>query len=108
MDVLRKSVWLLLACVTANVLAQEPYPSRPTRILVGFQRGGSVDSPRAHRDASRSLLWHKVLVENKLGASGIIAATEVARSAPDGYTLSWRSRLVRLAPNMQPTLPFDR
>ena len=89
--------------------SQESYPSRPTRILVGFQAGGSVDfTARLIAQHLAPLLGTPVVVENKLGASGTIAATEVARSAPDGYTLFMANLgSSALAPNMQPTLPFD-
>ena len=110
MNRLLKSVVLFLACISAGAaFAQEPYPSRPTRILVGFQAGGSVDlTARLIATHLAPLLGTPVLVENKLGASGIIAAGEVARSAPDGYTLFMANLgSSALAPNMQPTLPFD-
>ena len=110
MNGLLKSVFLFIACITAGAaFSQEPYPSRPTRILVGFQAGGSVDlTARLIATHLAPLLGTPVLVENKLGASGIIAAGEVARSAPDGYTLFMANLgSSALAPNMQPTLPFD-
>jgi len=63
------------------------FPARPVTLLVGFAAGGSVDN--AARLVGRRLQeagW-TIVVENRTGASGLIAARELARSAPDGYTL---------------------
>jgi tripartite-type tricarboxylate transporter receptor subunit TctC len=63
------------------------FPSKPIRLLVGFAAGGSVDN--AARIVAHTLTaagW-TVVVENRTGASGIIATRELARSSPDGYTL---------------------
>jgi tripartite-type tricarboxylate transporter receptor subunit TctC len=68
--------------------AQESYPDRPIRIVLGFSAGGPTDLV-ARRLAERltGILRQPVVVENKSGASGTIAAAEVARARPDGYTL---------------------
>jgi tripartite-type tricarboxylate transporter receptor subunit TctC len=87
----------------------EPYPNRPIKILVPFPPGGGVDfttrliAPKLSED-----LRQQIIVENKAGAAGVIALSEVARAAPDGYTLVVGNigPLV-LAPNMMRTRPYD-
>ncbi|MBN9408268.1 MAG: tripartite tricarboxylate transporter substrate binding protein [Burkholderiales bacterium] len=76
----------LAACGTA--LAQSGYPDRPIRLILGFAPGGVADG--AARIAAQILsesLGQPANVENRAGAGGSIAATTVARAAPDGYTL---------------------
>lgn len=76
-----------LSIVGGSALAQN-YPSRPIKIVVGFPAGGGVDtSARVVGEALSRGLGQPVVVENKPGAAGTIAAGEVARSEADGYTL---------------------
>jgi len=68
---------------------QADFPSRPVRVVVGFAAGGPSDIiARVVGTKTIELLGQSVIVENKTGAGGMIAAEAVARSAPDGYTLS--------------------
>src|SRR6185369_1967940 len=82
---------LLLACLVAPalpVVAQERFPSRPIKLVVGYPPGGSVDVVgRIVADALAQKLEASVVVENVGGAAGAIGAVRVAASAPDGYTL---------------------
>src|SRR5450830_1984453 len=69
-------------------LAEESYPTRPIRLIVGFAAGSSADV--AARIVSRKfgdLLGQTVIVENRPGASSMIATEYVARATKDGYTL---------------------
>jgi tripartite-type tricarboxylate transporter receptor subunit TctC len=82
-------VWLAaIAGLVCNNAAAQEYPNRIIRLVVPFAAGGAPDV--VARNIAIKLeerLRQKVLVENRLGASGNIAYESVARSAPDGYTL---------------------
>jgi tripartite-type tricarboxylate transporter receptor subunit TctC len=78
---------LLILC-SAPLAAQEPFPSKPIRILVGYAAGGGNDIiVRVMQPELQKGLGQPVIVDNKPGAQGIIAAEMAARAAPDGYTL---------------------
>ena len=77
-------IWL----AAGTALAQQDYPSRPIRVLIPYAPGGLTDTVARHyADQLRKSLGQNILVENKPGASGIIAIEEMARAKPDGYTI---------------------
>lgn len=66
----------------------QAYPSKPISIVVGYAAGGGVDAVmRSLAPGLQQRLGQSVVVENRPGASGILAASAVAKAAPDGYTL---------------------
>ena len=78
--------------LTASAQAADPYPNRPIRMLVPFAAGGAIDlmaRPTARK--MHELLGQPVVVENRPGAGGSIAAEATAKSAPDGYTIFFGS-----------------
>lgn len=80
-------VSMLVAGVGASH-ATTDYPSKPIRIIVPYQAGGSTDIvARVIGEALAKRMGQPVLVENRSGAGGIIGTDHVAKSAPDGYTL---------------------
>lgn len=98
------------ATLPAAAFAQsaQPYPSRPVRLVVPTPPGSSVDiAARLIAERLRERLGGTVLVENKPGAGGTIAAADVARSAPDGYSLfvGFNGPLAT-APHVFPKLPY--
>jgi tripartite-type tricarboxylate transporter receptor subunit TctC len=77
----------LLAVAASSALAQS-WPSKPIRLIIPFTPGGSQDViGRLFAQRVGEALGQQIVVENKAGAGGQIATQEVARSAPDGYTL---------------------
>jgi tripartite-type tricarboxylate transporter receptor subunit TctC len=90
----------------ACAAAQEPaFPVRPVRIIVGFSPGSGNDLIARAVGARLSEMWKQpVIVENKPGASGVIAAEAVSKSPPDGYTLllGSTSHLIQAAVNRKP------
>src|SRR3954468_10573239 len=79
----------VLACaVAAPPVAAQPFPSKPIRLVIGYPPGGAVDAnARLIAPKLGELLGQPVVVENRPGASGVIATDYVAKSPPDGYTI---------------------
>ena len=78
----------LSALLAPRVLAQEAYPSRPIRVVIGFTAGAASDViGRTFANAAGPILGQQFVVENKPGAGSSIAAQFVARAPKDGYTL---------------------
>ncbi len=101
---------LMLMLMGANCIqAQDVYPNRPVRLLIPFAPGGVTDLfARKFSEKLGKRLGQPVLMDNKAGASGIIAASEVARSKPDGYTLFFAtSTTLAILPSMMTTPAYD-
>jgi tripartite-type tricarboxylate transporter receptor subunit TctC len=79
----------LSALISAPLFAEPSWPNRPLRLVVGFPAGGPVDTvSRIIGESLSRRLGQPIVVENKPGATGTIAAAYVAHAAPDGYTLT--------------------
>ncbi len=93
--------------VTTEAMAQS-YPSRPPRLLVPFAAGGTVDTVgRVMAAKMGELLGQPVLIENRPGAGGNLAADLVAKAAPDGYTLLLTTIGHTISPALYKKLPYD-
>ena len=95
MTALLRAVFALALVVFVNpVHAQNAdYPNRPIKLLVGFAAGGGTDvAARVIAQKMSEILGQGVVVENRTGASGLIAAQDLAKADPDGYTLMMGSQ----------------
>ena len=106
--------WLVaaaLACLaTTPALADEPYPSKPIKLVAGFPPGGPTDIiARVIAQGLGKELNGTVIVDNRAGAGGVIGADAVAKSRPDGYTLlvAVESSQTR-GQALNPTLSYDQ
>ena len=107
--------WLFLALVAAASLvprpgiAQQDYPSRPIKLVLGFPPGGSTDlSARRVAEQLSRQMGQPVVVDNRPGASGNIGAAFVAKSAPDGYTLLYGTNTTHaMNATLYPKLEYD-
>jgi tripartite-type tricarboxylate transporter receptor subunit TctC len=78
----------ILAMLRSDAMAQGAYPNKPVKIVVGFAPGGPSDIiARVIGAKMGEIMGVQFVVENKTGAGGALATQDVARSAPDGYTL---------------------
>jgi tripartite-type tricarboxylate transporter receptor subunit TctC len=105
----RASLMLMLVAVPVLAIAADAYPNRPIRLLVGVPPGGANDLvARVVAQQLGEQLGQSIVVENRGGAGGNIAADYVAKSPPDGYTL-FLSVIGTMAinPSLYPSLPFD-
>jgi tripartite-type tricarboxylate transporter receptor subunit TctC len=95
--------------LNARANAQAAYPSKPIHIIVSVSAGGSIDTiARAVGEALSQSVNQPVVIENRPGANGNIAAVAVARAAPDGYTLlATGGSTLNLNPFLYRELPFD-
>ena len=88
-------------------LAQS-YPSKPVRIIVPFVAGGAVDTLARMMGAKLSATFNQpVIVENRPGAGGNVAADAVAKAPPDGYTILQNTNGQAISPAIYRSLPFD-
>ena len=97
-----------LALAAPFASAQSDFPNKPIRLLVGYSAGGGVDAlARMLSTRLPAVLGQQVIVENRAGATGMIAADLVARAAPDGYTLLMGESGLLVAPHLQARVPID-
>ncbi|MBI4293031.1 MAG: tripartite tricarboxylate transporter substrate binding protein [Betaproteobacteria bacterium] len=100
----------ILACATATgAVAQDTYPNKPIRLIVGLAPGGLADQiARLLAPGLGKELGQQILVENRTGATGTIAARMVADSPPDGYILMLGLDGTLIIPTaLNPKTPFD-
>jgi tripartite-type tricarboxylate transporter receptor subunit TctC len=103
-----------LAVVTVRVDAAQPrsdalaFPAKPIRIIVGFTPGGGPDITARHIAHKLTEAWRQqVIVDNRPGAGGTIAAATAAGANPDGYTLLSVSSAHAVAPAIYAKLPYE-
>jgi len=89
--------------------AQTAFPSRTIQMLIPYPAGGTTDvMARALQEPLQKALGQTIIVENKAGASGVLAAREVARARPDGHSLLFiNSGIVAVTPHVQKDAGYD-
>ena len=97
-----------LLCLLSGMAFAQTYPTRPVKIIVPFAAGGGPDvETRRMAPKIAEALGGSVVVENRVGAAGIVAAEVVAQAAPDGYTLIAGSLSQIVQKILQPAAKFD-
>ncbi|HWI98738.1 MAG TPA: tripartite tricarboxylate transporter substrate binding protein [Burkholderiales bacterium] len=100
---------LAISLVLSNAAFGQAFPSKPMRIVVPFTPAGAVDiATRATANEMTRILGHPVAVENKPGAGGNLGVLDVARSAPDGYSMVMStSGIQAINPALYAKMPLD-
>ncbi len=106
---MKKSIAGVLIAAFSTALFAQDYPSKPIRMVVGFPPGGGTDVvARILAPRMSELLGQPVVIENRPGATGTVAAGQVAKSPPDGYTVMMGHVSVNaIAPSLFSSLPYD-
>ena len=101
---------VVFACIAASITAhaQEPYPSRPIKLIVPFTPGTGIDILARTLGQKIGEDWKSgVVVDNRPGASGNIGTEAVAKAAPDGYVLLTTASTIVLNRSLFKTVPYD-
>jgi tripartite-type tricarboxylate transporter receptor subunit TctC len=100
--------WLMLLAAPSAARAQESFPNRPVRIVIPYSPGSVADVFARIIAQNMGAQWNgSIIVESKSGANGSIAAEEVARSAPDGYTWLLVTTFFTASPALDARLRWD-
>jgi tripartite-type tricarboxylate transporter receptor subunit TctC len=98
---------MVLICLTAQAQSQT-FPNKPVKLVVGFPPGGMADIVARELGERLSIVWKQsVIIENKPGASGTIAADAVAKANPDGYSLLVILTNHVVVASIRQKLPYD-
>ena len=102
------AVVLSVGVLAAGASDAADFPTRPIRVIVGAAPGGATDFvARTIAPRMSAALGQPVVIENKGGAAGVVASTDVAKSPPDGYTVLAVFANYATFPSLQRKLPFD-
>jgi tripartite-type tricarboxylate transporter receptor subunit TctC len=106
---IKRIAFLLLAVLFVIPLAQaQTWPAKPLRIIVPFGAGGVADlTVRTVAQQLSQSLGQAVVIDNRPGAGGVVAADLVAKAEPDGYTLLLMSNGSAVSASLFKTLPYD-
>ncbi len=100
---------VIAALIPAEVAAQSTFPSNPIKLVLPLAAGGATDSlARVSSGAAEPILGQSVIIENRPGAGGSVAATAVIKSPPDGYTLLFANFATHtVAPRLLKAVTYD-
>ncbi|MDB5810093.1 MAG: Tricarboxylate transport protein TctC [Betaproteobacteria bacterium] len=105
-----KKIWLGVACMLAVPIAHaQNYPAKPVRIITPFTAGSAIDTLARVLGQKLGDAWgQQVIIDNRIGANGIIGTEAAAKAAPDGYTV-YLGNISTLAvnPHLYLKLPYD-
>ena len=105
---MRKIVLLLCAALFALAAFAQPYPSKPIRMILAFPPGGPTDiNARFFAQKLGESMNQQIIVDNKPGAGGNIAAAEAAKAPADGYTIFYNTSAISIAPSLYSKLNYD-
>ena len=104
--------WKLAVMVLCGTVcaaqAQQPYPTKPIRMIIGFTPGSEIDVVGRLIGQEMSEKWgHRVVVDNRSGAGGTVAGAIAASATPDGYTLFFNSVSHTASQALYSKLPYD-
>ena len=98
----------MLACNVATIAHSQNYPTKPVRVLVGLGAGGGTDlMARIVTPKLAEAMGQPFVVENRVGAGGVIAGDVVAKAPKDGYTLLINSTSQASSAAQYTKLPYD-
>ena len=105
---MRTPAVLIAACIFSATALAQSYPTRPVRMVVPFAAGGAVDTVARALGQKLGESWKQpVIVDNRPGAGGNIAAEVVAKAPGDGYTVLITTQGFAISPALYKKLPFD-
>ena len=94
--------------VSSSLVLAQPYPNKPVRMVIAFPPGGTSDFVgRVVAAKFSEFLGQPIVIDNKPGASGLIGTGDVARSAPDGYSILLAPSDFTLIPGLQTKPAYD-
>ena len=106
---MRKALVVLISVLFGAAAQAETYPARPITLMVPAAAGGGNDTvARTVAERMSRILGQQIVIENRPGAGGSLAARQVARSEPDGYTIGiGNPATLAIAPAMLPNVGYD-
>src|SRR4051812_21818837 len=112
---MKKSMQLLAAALVlgaassaAHAQGAENFPSRPLRLITGFQPGGVSDTvARVTGEKLGEILGQRVIIDGRPGAGGVLSMEIAANANPDGHTLYMGQPVITISPNFKKKPPFD-
>ena len=105
---MRKTFLLLFSALIALPALAQPYPNKPIRMILAFPPGGPTDiNARIFALKLGESMNQQIVVDNKPGAGGNIAAAEAAKAPADGYTIFYNTSAIAIAPSLYSNLNYD-